>query len=386
MQETTTDHTEYITNLQQDVSSITSTVREVHSTVDVLEATVNQLAINLAYDNILIPVDSSNRPLNSAVYEIPYEVVFRGNAITPDSFDTEASYQGITMTKNASKIFFSVTQGVRIQSASCPYLFEAEYENTLTYTAGAMIIISTIPKGEQGTPGQDAPEKFTWVKYADTPTTGMSDSPTGKKYIGIAYNKLTSEESTNYEDYSWSLIKGEDGQPGAVGPQGVSFSSITNYYGISVSEAIQPTNWFLAPPTRPQGYVLWVKELVTDSAGNSTFLTPYTVTGDVGDDGTVSSTTAPEDTEKLWLDLNTGLLRRYVENGEGEGAWVLVNDYNNNFENMSGDIAHLQEQLAQLNETLASKGEVTYEYLQTQLQQVWISQKSRVELQKYLDR
>jgi hypothetical protein len=81
-------------------------------------------------------------------------------------------------------------------------------------------------QGAAGTKGADGATYYTWIKYADTPTTGMSDSPTGKTYMGIAYNKTTATESTNYADYSWSLIKGEtgpqgpQGNTGATGPQG----------------------------------------------------------------------------------------------------------------------------------------------------------------------
>ena len=48
----------------------------------------------------------------------------------------------------------------------------------------------------------------------------MSDSPTGKLYLGVAYNKSTATESTNYSDYSWSLIKGDKGDRGATGATG----------------------------------------------------------------------------------------------------------------------------------------------------------------------
>ena len=79
------------------------------------------------------------------------------------------------------------------------------------------------PKGEtgpQGPKGEDGTTYYTWIKYADTPTSGMSENPTGKTYIGIAYNKSTPVESTVYSDYSWSLIKGDKGDTGATGPQG----------------------------------------------------------------------------------------------------------------------------------------------------------------------
>ena len=77
------------------------------------------------------------------------------------------------------------------------------------------------PQGVQGVKGTDGKTYYTWIKYADSPTSGMSDSPIGKLYLGVAYNKSTATESTNYSDYSWSLIKGEKGDRGATGPQGV---------------------------------------------------------------------------------------------------------------------------------------------------------------------
>ena len=66
-------------------------------------------------------------------------------------------------------------------------------------------------QGIQGPDGEDGQSLYTWIKYADTPTTGMNDSPTGKKYLGIAYNKTSPTESTSYGDYSWSLIEGPQG-------------------------------------------------------------------------------------------------------------------------------------------------------------------------------
>lgn len=75
--------------------------------------------------------------------------------------------------------------------------------------------------GSAGTNGKDGITYYTWLKYADTPTTGMSDDPTGKTYMGIAYNKTTATESTNYADYSWSLIRGATGATGPKGDQGL---------------------------------------------------------------------------------------------------------------------------------------------------------------------
>ena len=62
------------------------------------------------------------------------------------------------------------------------------------------------PQGVQGPAGANGQPTYTWVKYADTPTSGMNDFPDGKKYIGLAFNKTTATESTSYSAYQWSLM------------------------------------------------------------------------------------------------------------------------------------------------------------------------------------
>ena len=65
---------------------------------------------------------------------------------------------------------------------------------------------ATGPKGARGAKGADGSSLYMWVKYADTPTTGMSDSPDGKTYMGIAYNKSSATASKNYSDYTWIKV------------------------------------------------------------------------------------------------------------------------------------------------------------------------------------
>ena len=84
-------------------------------------------------------------------------------------------------------------------------------------------------QGVPGPPGEDGQTLYTWIKYADTPTSGMSDTPYGKKYLGIAYNKASPIESTNYSDYSWSDIKGKDGIPGTPGKNGQTLYTWIKY-------------------------------------------------------------------------------------------------------------------------------------------------------------
>ncbi|WBY16634.1 hypothetical protein PF049_00220 [Erythrobacteraceae bacterium WH01K] len=77
--------------------------------------------------------------------------------------------------------------------------------------------------GPQGPAGEDGQTLYTWIAYANNAlgtsgfTTGQN---TGQTYIGIANNKTTATESTNPADYTWSLIKGNDGVPGTPGANG----------------------------------------------------------------------------------------------------------------------------------------------------------------------
>ena len=66
-------------------------------------------------------------------------------------------------------------------------------------------------QGIQGPTGPSGKTTYTWVKYADEKDgTGISDSPSGKMYIGLAFNKTTQTESTNPKDYQWSAMYDEE--------------------------------------------------------------------------------------------------------------------------------------------------------------------------------
>ena len=142
------------------------------------------------------------------------------------------------------------------------------------------------PQGVQGPAGSDGKTYYTWLKYADTPTSGMSDSPDGKKYMGLAYNKTTATESTNYSDYTWSLIKGEDGATGPQGPAGKSVTSVDVEYAIHTSATTAPTTgWQTTTPTWVDGKYIWSRTKTTYSSGNPTYTNPACITGGKGATG-----------------------------------------------------------------------------------------------------
>ena len=62
-------------------------------------------------------------------------------------------------------------------------------------------------QGVPGDPGDDGVTTYTWVKYADSDVgAGMADTPSGKRYVGLAFNKTTAVESGTAGDYSWSPL------------------------------------------------------------------------------------------------------------------------------------------------------------------------------------
>lgn len=149
-------------------------------------------------------------------------------------------------------------------------------------------------EGVPGKPGDDGKTYYTWVRYADDASgNGMSDSPNGKYYIGFAYNKEVPTESSNPTDYQWSKYKGDDGQ------DGVGIESITKYYLASEKSTgitISSSGWSTTKQdmTDVKKY-LWSYEVYAYTNGTSTKTTPIIigVHGQNGEDGTSGIIVSP---------------------------------------------------------------------------------------------
>lgn len=74
--------------------------------------------------------------------------------------------------------------------------------------------------GETGQDGEPGATLYTWIKYSDNEPTSdadIYDAPNRyTKYIGIAYNKTSPVESTDYEVYEWTKWVGADGNKGRI--------------------------------------------------------------------------------------------------------------------------------------------------------------------------
>lgn len=158
------------------------------------------------------------------------------------------------------------------------------------YVDGTVVDVETIPlvvdgkdgaQGPQGVPGPagaDGKTLYTWIKYADNAQGGgISNNPTGKAYIGFAYNKETATESNNPSDYTWSDIKGEDGIPGATGADGKTY-----YTWVAYSDNADGTGMYQQPKDTTKYIGIAVnKETATESNNPS----DYTWSKFKGEDG-----------------------------------------------------------------------------------------------------
>lgn len=85
----------------------------------------------------------------------------------------------------------------------------------------------TINDGEDGQNGTNGTNGLTgyvhtaWANSADGTTDFSTTVSAGKSYLGV-YTDNTAADSTSPSAYSWSLIKGPQGDTGATGPQGAT--------------------------------------------------------------------------------------------------------------------------------------------------------------------
>ena len=97
------------------------------------------------------------------------------------------------------------------------------YSKNALYRSDAVTLAITVTTSPMGS-------RFVWKKYADSALgLNLTDNPTGKSYVGWAYNKDTQIESEDASDYKWSLMKGSDGDNGQNGDDGASLYTWVKY-------------------------------------------------------------------------------------------------------------------------------------------------------------
>lgn len=142
--------------------------------------------------------------------------------------------------------------------------------------------------GEDGIPGKNGYVHFAYAMSADGKEHFSKSEFTGATYIGV-YSDNTKEDSGNYKDYAWSLIKGADGKTPVKGVD--YFDGVSSY--------------------------LWIR-YATDANGSGMTITPSNATKYIGTASTTTSTAPTAANAYKWS--------KYVgENGTpGENGYVHI--------------------------------------------------------------
>lgn len=149
----------------------------------------------------------------------------------------------------------------------------------------------TGPQGVPGAKGADGKTTYTWIRYADNASgSGISNSPTGKTYIGFAYNKTTATESNTPSDYTWSLIKGEKGDQGVPGAKGADGK--TTYTWIKYSDDSTGSGMYDTPKSTTQYIGIAVNKTTATESNTPSDYTWSKFKGDDGADGKGIKSTA----------------------------------------------------------------------------------------------
>ena len=122
----------------------------------------------------------------------------------------------ITVTDKDGTTQAEITNGKSIYVASST---KQDGTTTVTLSDGTILVIKDGTDGDTGTPGENGYVHVAWATSADGSQGFSTTVSAGKTYLGV-YTDNTEADSTDYRDYSWSLIKGAKGDQGPQGEQG----------------------------------------------------------------------------------------------------------------------------------------------------------------------
>ena len=145
--------------------------------------------------------------------------------------------------------------------------------STITITnPDGTVTKATVNDGTDGTQGVNG---YVHVKYSDDggkTFTGNTGEDPGK-YIGV-YTDNTKADSTSVSSYTWSLIKGADGE------DGTGISAIAEQYYLSTSNTTQAGgSWLDTCPAYVSGRYYWTRSQITWDDGTASHTTPVLANG-----------------------------------------------------------------------------------------------------------
>lgn len=282
--------------------------------------------------------------------------------------------------KDGNHIYAGRTIKVRALDVESKAVYKFEARDTEGVLRGFEEV--TVTDVSDGEPGKDGTTYYTWFKFADDEYgNGMSSSPDGKEYLGIAYNKVTPVMSNNPEDYQWARITGE-GIPGKPGADGKTY-----YTWVRYADDARGNGMSDSPNGKYYIGFAYNKEVPTESNNPADYQwSKYK--GDDGKDGTdgaIKSETPPDDKTKLWYDTVNNVLKywdgeKWVEayTGDIEDAKDAAGNAQESANTAISSVNNINTSLEKYkNEVRAEfKNTVTYVDGKTEVIDTWVRQGS----------
>ena len=125
------------------------------------------------------------------------------------------------------------------------------------------------------------------VKQCDAITDFSLTDSTGRSWLGT-YSNNSANAVSDPSYYTWQLTKGDRGDDGIPGKDGVGLRSTLVTYGLSRSETDKPLTWYSQVPTLTKGDYLWTKTVwtYTDNTSETGYQKTYIARdGNDGNDG-----------------------------------------------------------------------------------------------------
>ena len=262
---TVSSHTTSISTIQGQISQLISDTT--------IEDNGKTTTLKTAFNSVKDTVDSHTQTVSSMGSTLS-NVTIEYYVSTSSTTQTGGSWSTATPTWSTGKYIW---QRMKYNTAN----------GGTAYSTPVCIQGAKGDKGDTGAPGKDGTSGttyYTWIKYADSITgSGMSNDPTGKKYIGFAYNKTTATESNTAGDYTWSLIKGDKGDTGVQGPKGND--GITTYTWIKYSNNADGTGLYDTPTASTKYIGIATNKTTATESSNKTDYVWSQFKGDKGDQG-----------------------------------------------------------------------------------------------------
>lgn len=159
--------------------------------------------------------------------------------------------------------------------------------------------------GKDGADGKDGKTSYTHIAYANSADgkTDFSVSDSNREYIGM-YADFTEQDSTNPDDYAWTLVKGANGAQGIPGKAGADGK--TPYFHIAYANSADGKTGFDVVVSAGKQYIGQYTDY--DTPDDSIDPTKYSWTKIKGEQGDKGEQGIPGRT--YFIELSSNILKR----------------------------------------------------------------------------